>query len=83
MTDPDSHRRPWCGTVRLTCAFELQMDHEDDATTAEQAGEIAKRQLEDALFAASVCPTLSRNHRNVLAAWQDTEIVELEPETNP
>lgn len=80
MRDPEESRRPWCGTVRLTCAFELQMDHEDDCPDGETAGEMAKRQLEDALFAASVCPTLSRNHRNVLAAWQDIELVDTEQE---
>ena len=80
MNDPEQNREPWCGTVRIICIFEVAMDGEDDASTADQAGDMARRQLEDALSAAAVCGALSRNHRNVLAAWQDIELVETEQE---
>lgn len=83
MRDPEESRRPWCGTVRLTCAFELQMDHEDDCPDGETAGEMAKRQLEDALSAAVTCKQLSRNHRGVLGGYADIELIEREPETQP
>lgn len=42
MTDPEQHPRPWCGTVRLICAFEVGMDAEDDASTADQAGDMVQ-----------------------------------------
>lgn len=83
MRDPDETRTPWLGAVRLICVFEVVMDDEDDCPDAETAGRMAKRQLEDALSAAVSCKELSRNHRGVLGAYADIELVELEPETNP
>jgi hypothetical protein len=83
MRDPEQHRTPWIGAIRLVAEFELEMGPEDDVCDAETARTVAREQLQEALSAVVICPGLSTFAREILSTWSDVVVVSTDEDPPP